>query len=69
MTSAYELLVHHYIHITNDRVHHSQGRSSLGGRGSGRTPVMFAQDINNGRDDKYCVLFPGAEGIIYNGGC
>ena len=67
MTSAYELLVRHYVHISNDRVHHSRGKSRIEGKGSGRTPVMFAQDINNGREDKYCVLFPGAEGTIYNG--
>ena len=66
MTSAYELLVHSSVHMSNDRVHHSQGKSHIGGKGSGRTPVMFAQDINSGRDDKYCVLVPGAEGTTSN---
>ena len=66
MKSTYELLVRHYVHISNDRVHHSQGNSRLGGRGSGRTSVMFVQDINNGRDDKYCVLVPGADGNTSN---
>ena len=42
--------------MSNDRVHHSQGNSRLGGRGSGRTSVMFEKDTNNGRDDKYCIL-------------
>ena len=69
LTSTYELLVNNSLHMSNDRVHHSQGNSRLGGRGSGRTSVMFVQDTNNGKDDKYCVLFPGAEGTIYNGGC
>ena len=69
MTSTYELLVNNSAHMSNDRVHHSQGNSRLGGRGSGRTSVMFVQDINNGRDDKYCVLVPGAEGTISNVRC
>ena len=69
MTSTYELLVCHYVHISNDRVHHSQGNSRLGGRGSGRTSVMFVQDKNNGKDDKYSVLVPGADGTISNVRC
>ena len=69
MTSTYELLVNNSAHMSNDRVHHSQGNSRLGGRGSGRTSVMFVQDINNGKDDKYCVLFPGVEGTISNVRC
>ena len=36
------------------------------GVGFGRTSVMVAQDINNGIDDKYCVLVPGAYGNTSN---
>ena len=32
----------------------------------GRTSVIVAQDINNGRDDKYCVLVPGEDGNASN---
>ena len=56
LTSTYGLLVHHYGHMSNDRGIHSQGNYHLGGRGSGRTSVMFEKDTNNRRDDKYCIL-------------
>ena len=36
------------------------------GVGFGRTSVIVAQDINHGRDDKYCVLIPGEDGNTYN---
>ena len=62
-------MVHNSVHMSNDRVHHSQGNSRLGGKGSGRTSVMFVQDTNNGKDDKYSVLVPGAEGTISNVRC
>ena len=55
--------------MSNDRRCHYQGNSHIGGRGSGRTSVMVVQDINNGRDDKYCVLVPGADGTISNVRC
>ena len=66
LTSTYELLVHNSVHMSNDRRCHYQDNSHIGGRGSGRTSVIVAQDINHGRDDKYSVLVPGEDGNTSN---
>ena len=66
LTSTYELLVYHCRLMSNYRELHYQGNYHIGGRGSGWTPVMFAQEINNQINDKYCVLVPGSDETTFN---